>query len=130
MCFEEKGRFHKFWIVGSTEEVLAKVERVNARNAAHTIDSFDFSTLYTNLEHTTLKKNLRWVVEEAFKRKSGFKLAVYEKEAKWVKKPREGTKVVSQARLLWMLSYLIENAMLNYGGAAKQCIGIPMGTDC
>ena len=131
MGFEEKDKFHKFWIVGSTEEVLAKVERVNARNTAHTIDSFDFSTLYTNLEHTVLKKNLRWVVEEAFKRKSGFKLAVYEKEAKWVKNPRQETKVVSQARLLWMLSYLIDNAMINYGGVVyKQCIGIPMGTDC
>ena len=71
------------------------------------------------------------MVEEAFKRKSGFKLAVYDKEAKWVKRPGKKTKVVSQARLLWMLSYLIENAMINYGGVVyKQCIGIPMGTDC
>ena len=56
---------------------------------------------------------------------------MYEKEAKWGKKPRKGTKVVGQARLLWMLSYLIDNALINYGGVVyKQCIGIPMGTDC
>ena len=106
-CFEEKGRFHKFWVVGSTEEVLAKVERVNARNTAQTVDSFDFSTLYTNLDHETLKNNLRWVVKDAFQRKGqSWKLAVYEKDAKWVKNPRKGTKVVGELRLLRMRGYL------------------------
>ena len=55
-------------------------------------------------------------MKEAFQRRRGWKLAVYEKDAKWVKNPREGTKVVGQLRLLKMISYLVENAKLNYGG--------------
>ena len=38
---------------------------------------------------------------------------------------------MGQVRLLRMLCYLIDNAMINYGGVVyRQCIGIPMGTDC
>ena len=56
---------------------------------------------------------------------------MYEKDAKWVKNPRDGTKVVGELRLLKMIVYLVENAKISYGGKVfKQSIGIPMGTDC
>jgi len=131
MCAKERSLFSKFWIVSSTDEIISKIETMNARNATTDLSSFDFATLYTNLEHESLKKELRWVVEEAFRSSGKNKLAVYEETANWVDNPKEDTKTVDKDELIEWINFLIDNIVIDYGGAAyKQCIGIPMGTDC
>ena len=63
------------------------------------------------------------MVKEAFERKVGFKLAVYEKDAKWVKSARKGTRVVGQEDLIKMMGYLADNTLINNGGVVyKQCM--------
>ena len=128
-------KFRKFWVVDSTKEPLVGVARVNTRRSAKDVSSFDFSTLYTVLKHESLKQELKWVIEEAFEEaqvtRGVSKMAVYAKEAKWVKDEREGTRVVTKDELVRLMEYCIDNALVAYGERVfRQRIGLPMGTDC
>ena len=50
---------------GST--VLDRLHQINKTSRARKIDSYDFSTLYTNIPHNALKNNIRSLVREASK---------------------------------------------------------------
>jgi hypothetical protein len=135
VCARESKDFasgaNRFWIVESTEEVLAKMERLDRRNAAQTVSSHDFTTLYTNLPHESLKEKLCWVIDKAFDAVEKELLAIYGEKTNWIKKPRKGTKTVSREQLKEMVCYLIDNMYIEHEGAVhRQEIGIPMGTDC
>jgi len=52
---ESRSKVSKFWVVESTDEVVSKIGLVNGRGAARSVDSFDFSTLYTKLQHRELR---------------------------------------------------------------------------
>ena len=95
------------------------------------VGSFDFSTLYTKLEHVSLKEKLRWAVSKAYASSGKKKLAVYETSARWVDRERESTVVIEAEELADVVDYLVDNLDVEYGGQAyRQHVGVPMGTDC
>ena len=55
-----------FWIINNSQQVLRKLHKVNKSSSARHFDSFDFSTLYTNIPHFQLKQNFEHLVDEAF----------------------------------------------------------------
>ena len=129
--WKRKTKLEKCWIVKSTEDVLRKIDRANERNKAKDVGSFDFSTLYTKIEHEALLAEMKWLIRGAFEDSGKKKIAVYSKEAKWVDQGREGTKTVDEKELIEMVEYLVTNMMIIYGDKVySQWIGIPMGTDC
>ena len=56
--FHRKSTFHsrynKFWVVDKTQPVINKLNRVNGRNKARDISTFDFTILYTKIGHIDL----------------------------------------------------------------------------
>jgi hypothetical protein len=128
---ESKSSWSKYWIVNSSDEVVGKIKELNMKGEASSVGSFDFSTLYTKLEHERLKAKLKWAIETAFESRAGSVLAVYKQRAKWVEKPRSETVVIDAAGLVELVEFLIDNLVIVYGEQAyRQVIGIPMGTDC
>ena len=63
---ESKSSWSKYWIVNSSDEVVGKIKELNMKGEASSVGSFDFSTLYTKLEHERLKAKLKWAIETAF----------------------------------------------------------------
>ena len=53
----------RFWIVESADEVIVEIERLGRDRQGRT--AFDFSTLYTMIEHDSLKEMLYGVIIEA-----------------------------------------------------------------
>ena len=53
-----------FWIINNSQQVLSSLSYLNKVSRAK---RFDFTTLYTNIPHDTLKTNLGTLIEEAFK---------------------------------------------------------------
>ncbi len=64
-------------IFNSSDEVVGKIKELNEKGGTSSVGSFDFSTLYTKLEHERLKAKLKWAIETAFESKQGSVLAVY-----------------------------------------------------
>ena len=53
-----------FWIIDNSKEVLDRLQNINKNSRATSFDSYDFTTLYTNIPYDTLKNNIRVLVCE------------------------------------------------------------------
>ena len=120
-----------FWVINNSQQVLNKVNSLNQQLNAQHFDSFDFTTLYTSIPHDSLKCNLKLLIDEAFKvRGAGYLSINYKREAYWTQS-KLSKRSIDQNNLVSMIEYLVDNIYIVVGNRVyRQCIGIPMGTDC
>ena len=60
---ERKSGINCFWVVNNSMEVLNNLHTIRR---ASSLDSFDFSTLYTNIPHNLLKQCMTKLITDAF----------------------------------------------------------------
>ena len=70
--FQNSG-INLFWSIKNSGEVLTKLQ--NKRNAASSISTYDFSTLYTTLPHNLIKDKLSDLINKTFSREKKLFLA-------------------------------------------------------
>ena len=56
-----------FWIIDNAAEVLKKLKIENRTKGARHFDSFDLSTLYTNIPHNLLLDSISKLISEAYR---------------------------------------------------------------
>ena len=120
---------HSFWVIQNNLPVLKSLEKLNKRNAARSISTFDFSTLYTNIPHDKLINVLNYTIDFAFKGKQFPNISVNESaQPRWCKKSKGF--LFTKGLLKTAVQYLIENSFFTVGDYIfRQTIGIPMGSD-
>jgi hypothetical protein len=119
------------WVADNSKEVLSCMRRVNAGKGAQNIGTYDFETLYTNIPHDELIRNLTRVISEAFDSRPKTPFLNIGTKARWGAKPSKKVFCVDKAKLIAMTEYLIENIYVTVGNKTfRQILGIPMGTDC
>ena len=68
--FHKKAKFlsnyNKFWVLQNSNPVIDILNRINKRQGAKSISTYDFSTLYTKLPHNKLIKELSQVIDFVF----------------------------------------------------------------
>ena len=119
------------WVIDNSADVLEKIDYYNDNTNARNVWTYDFSTLYTNIPHTDLKKKMKWVVEKAFDSEKRQKIYVdkYNSTASWSE--RKNAYIVSKNTLIKYINFLVDNIFIKVGDHIfRQNIGIPMGTDC
>ena len=57
---------------------LHSMQTLNNTSTAKTLDTFDFSTLYTTIPHHSLKNSMKHLIEEAFKVRGALYLSITE----------------------------------------------------
>ena len=123
-----------YWIVDNSQQVLTSLNKINYFSTAKHFDSFDFSTLYTSIPHVSLKQALRSLIQEAYKvRDNIFLIADFRGTAYWSDTPSKvcSRYSLTEEKLMELVEYLIDNVFVSVGNRVyKQCVGIPMGTDC
>ena len=123
-----------FWIVDNSQQVLSALSKINYFSVAKHFDSYDFSTLYTSIPHAALKEALESLIQEAYiVRDSEYIVADTNGNAYWSDIPStSSTKYsINEEMLIAYVEYLIDNIYVSIGNRVyRQCIGIPMGTDC
>ena len=97
--------------------------------------SFDFSTLYTTIPHDKLKSKLKEIFNQCFFYKNGNRRFQYVvigyKDTYFVRDHSDAPQKYSDADVIKMLEYLIDNIFVELGGRIfQQTIDIPMGTNC
>ena len=81
-------RVNCFWIIDNSIQVLKQLEKLNKARRANHFDSFDFSTLYTNIPHDLLLQNIGLLVSEAYRIRGATFLTTTDKnEAYWTNTP-------------------------------------------
>ena len=137
--FHHKSHFYKnynrFWVIENSSPIIDKLTRINDKKNAKDISTYDFSTLYTKLQHDDLIDNLNEIVDFAFSggnlKKDGNRkyLTVTKYSTFWSKK-KKGPNSFTKQQIKLLVSHLIKETYFQIGNLLlKQCIGIPMGID-
>jgi hypothetical protein len=123
-----------FWVIDNSQQVLSALDKINYFSTAKHFDSYDFSTLYTSIPHAALKEALESLIQEAYKvRDSEYIVADTNGNAYWSDVPSTSSAKysINEDMLITYVEYLIDNIYVSIGNRVyRQCIGIPMGTDC
>jgi hypothetical protein len=117
------------WIIDNSNSVLDIIKEYNHNKKIDTVNTYDFSTLYTNIPHDDLKLQMKWIIEKTFYNSKHSKMYVSDDVATWYK--RKNTRIIDKNMLLSYMNFLIDNIYVCVGNNIfRQNIGIPMGTDC
>ena len=102
---------------------------------ATSIQTFDFSTLYTSIPHDLLKSRMNRIINNAFKYKNGATRYTHIKVGKnksyFTSDPLNGDNKYTANDICKMIEFLVDNIYVRFGGQLfRQMVGIPMGTNC
>ena len=120
-----------YWVVNNSMPIVNFIGHLNKRKAGRNITTYDFTTLYTMLEHSDILNSINDVIDLAFKKSKSKYIAVYNKSASWSMKPRSSTFAFDSDSLKSAIKFILDNSYFSIGKLCfKQIIGIPIGVDC
>ena len=95
------------------------------------VSTWDFSTLYTSIPHKDLIERLSKLIISVFTKTSHQFINVRSQKAFFSSRSYRGYHVWDVSMFVELLEFLINNIYVKFGSKLhKQCIGIPMGTNC
>ena len=102
---------------------------------ATSIQTFDFSNLYTSIPHDLLKSRMNSIINNAFKYKNGATrythIKVGRNKSYFTSDPLNGDNKYTANDICKMVEFLVDNIYVRFGGQLfRQMVGIPMGTNC
>ena len=68
---------NSMWIVKNSTSLLSSLDQLDVRTAT-SVQTYDFSTLYTSIPHNLLKSRITALIHNSFKRRNGSKSQGYE----------------------------------------------------
>ena len=117
------------WILKNTTSLLPSLDQLYVCTAT-SVQTFDFSTLYTSTPHDLLKLTISNLVHNAFRKKDG---SVRYTHIKVTRAQGYFTHDINGGgdNMCKMIEFLIDNIFVQFGGHLfHQVIGIPMATNC
>ena len=131
--FHNKSRFYsrlnKFWVVQNSFPVTDKLDKINIKNNAKSISTYDFSTLYTKIPHDLLIQILCEIIDFIFKGSMRNRIGFSEKSVYWTSKGVD-KRFFTKDSLKAAVKHLISKCYFVVGNTVFiQKIGIPMGID-
>ena len=107
--------------------VIEKLDKINKRNGAKCISTYDFSTLYTKIEHSSLIEVLNSLVDFVFKGGIRESIRIEGKNAFWSSHKEN---IFNKESIKLAIRHLIRECYFTVGDKVFiQTIGIPMGID-
>ena len=124
---------NNMWILKNTTSLLSSLDQLDVRTAT-SVQTFDFSTLYTSIQHDLLKSRIGNLVHSAFRKKDGHVRYTHIKVTRAQGYFTHGIKggsdnMYTADNICKMIEFLIDEIFVQFGGCLfHQVIGIPMGT--
>lgn len=125
----ENTNVNLFWSIKNSMDVIRKLE--NKRFKVSSLNSYDFSTLYTKLPHDLINNKLSNLIEKTFAREKVMFLAVSSRKAFFTNLSVNGYLMWTCTDVCNALKFLMDNLYVKFGYCIfKQIIGVPMGSSC
>ena len=119
-----------FWVIENNSIMTNAMDKINLKNKAKSISTYDFSTLYTKIPHDKLLQSLQFFIDLVFNDKDRKYLSCTRSGAHWVTGVKGGGCRYSKDDVTEALRFLIENSFFEVGGKLfRQKIGITIGLD-
>lgn len=120
--------YNCMWIIQNSLEVHNTLN--TCRSKAKDLKTYDFSTLYTSIPHDKLKEKVSNLIIKSFDSQDWKFISIKHNKVSWSRTIKSNT-CLSCDDVIFLLHWLIDNTYVTVGNKVfKQCIGIPMGTDC
>ena len=120
----------RWWVIDNNVDVISCINKINDKNGAKNINTYDFSTLYTSIPHDKLKTALKNIITKTFAATDKKFLTIYGNTASFTTNKSHNRSSFSRIQLIEAVEFLIDNSYFKCGDMVmKQNIGIPMGTD-
>ena len=125
---------NNMWILKNSTNLLSSLGHLGVHKAT-SIQTFDFSTLYTSIPHDLLKSRMNNIINNAFKHKNGATrythIKVGRNKSHFTSDPLNGDNKYTANDICKMIEFLVDNIYVRFGGQLfRQMVGIPMGTNC
>ena len=122
------------WLLKNSTNLLSSLGHLGVHKAT-SIQTFDFSTLYTSIPHDLLKSRMTNIINNAFKHKNGATrythIKVGRNKSHFTSDPLNGDNKYTANDICKMIEFLVDNIYVRFGGQLfRQMVGIPMGTNC
>ena len=122
------------WILKNSTNLLSSLSHLGLHRAT-SIQTFDFSALYTSNPHDLLKSRMNSIINNAFKYKNGATRYTHIKVGRnknyFTSDPLNGDNKYTANDICKMIEFLVDNIYVRFGGQLfRQMVGIPMGTNC
>ena len=122
------------WILKNSTNLLSSSSHLGVHRAT-SIQTFDFSTLYTSIPHDLLKSRMNNIINNAFKHKHGATRYTYIKvginKSYFTSDPLDGDNKYTANDICKVIEFLVDNIYVKFGGQLfQQMVGIPMGANC
>ena len=122
---------NNMWILKDSTNLLSSLIHLGAHRAT-SIQTFDFSTLYTSIPHDLLKSCMNRIINNAFKYKNEATRYTHIKVGRnkicLTCDPLNGDNKYTANEICKMIEFLMDNIYVRFGG--REMVGIPMGTNC
>ena len=116
-------------MVQNSEHKINKLKKINKKQNGKCISTYDFSTLYTKIEHKNIVDVLCTLIDFVFNG-GGKKYIDFSKSNIFWSNSKKGKMHFTQNSLKFGTKYLIIECHFTIGNAVFiQCIGIPMEID-
>ena len=122
------------WILKNSTNLLSSLSHLGVQKTT-SIQTFDFSTLYTYIPHDLLKSRMNSIINNAFKYKNGATrythIKVGRNKSYFTIDPLNGDNKYTASDICKMIEFLLDNIYVRFSGQLfRQMVGIPMGTNC
>ena len=121
---------NNMWILKNSTDLLSSLSHLGVHRAT-SIETFDFSTLYTSIPHDLLKSR----INNAFKYKNGATrythIKVGRNKSYFTSDPLNSDNKYTANDICKMTEFIVDNIYVRFGGQLfQQMVGIPIGTNC
>ena len=123
------------WVVKNSTSRLSSLDQLDVRTAI-SVQTYDFSTLYTSIPHNLLKFWIIALIHNSFKRRNESNrythIKIMSGKGYFIDTINPGgNNQYTADQICRMVEFLIDNIFVKLGGClCCQVIGIPMGTNC
>ena len=126
---------NNMWIHKNSTNLLSSSHKHLGVHKATSIQTFDFSTLYTSIRHDLFKFRMNNIINNAFKHKNGATRYTHIKfgrnKSYFTNDPLNGDNIYTANDICKMIEFLVDNIYVRFGGQLfRQMVGIPIGTNC
>ena len=101
-----------FFVINNAQSVLHSLYTLNSTLDGRSLDTFDFSTLYTSIPHHSLKLTIKSLIKEAFRVRGALYICI-------TRGGGNGSGVlivtITRTQLVDMVDYLIDNIFVCVG---------------
>ena len=125
---------NNMWILKNSTNLLSSLSHLGDHRAT-SIQTFDFSALYTSTPHDLLKSRMNSIINNTFKYNNGATrythIKVGRNKSYFTSDPLNGDNKYTANDICKMIEFLVDNIYVRFGGQLfRQMVGIPMGTNC